>query len=426
MFSFRRAASNSSKAAGSSASPSSHSAAAPEPKRARLPTGNNVLVSSNGVLVSELRVGEYEARLQLMADRYGDNPDQRHSSDHVRKVLQALLLADVRKVDNVGIEHLSRAERGAWNLACYLHCVQQLRSHSFLEHGAKVWMERQLIQYAEHDEQKRCIQLALQFLAQLTAGQPPPPEGPPALAVPKGLSDRLTRACPPRTGSIAQTATSRKDIRQDAMDSLRDTRGYVGEMQALAEANREPVLFTAKQEGARGRMLGIGQLQGARALVQAKVATSKMREDDYYDEEDLEDDGMDCFARQPGRRRAAPSQDQPSLLRGYQYELPPPPKKSSARQHLLGWRCKVTFPTGKSQNLEWHDGFIIGWTSRADMHCWYRVFFSVDGGTMRFDGDDLPDTSISFRKPNLPGTNESLETVRRAHAAINEEGSDSD
>ena len=60
------------------------------------------------------------------------------------------------------------------------------------------------------------------------------------------------------------------------------------------------------------------------------------------------------------------------------------------------------------------------------MHCWYRVFFSVDGGTMRFDGDDLPDTSISFRKPNLPGTNESLETVRRAHAAINEEGSDSD
>ena len=116
------------------------------------------------------------------------------------------------------------------------------------------------------------------------------------------------------------------------------------------------------------------------------------------------------------------------MLRGYQYELPPPPKgrTKSAKQHLLGWRCKVTFPTGKSQNLEWHDGFIIDWTTRTDMHYWYRVFIPVDGGTMRFDGDDLPDPSISFRKPHLSNTNESIETVRRAHAAINEEGSDSD
>ena len=420
---FRAASSRSSNAAGSSASSSSHSTAASEPKRQRLPAAGK-LVRSSGVLVSEVLVDEYSRRMQLIASRYDDSQDRRHADDHVRKVLGALLLADVRKEDDVGSEHLSRAERGARNLACYVHCVQQMHLHSFLEAGSEVWFKRQLAQYAKYEQQQRCVELALSFLAQLTAGEEPPPEAPAPLRVPAAMSARMTTACPPRTGTVATTAASRNDIKQDCMDSLRESRGFVGEMQALAEAKRQPVLFTAKQDATRGRMLGIGQLQGARAFVQAKVATSTMRETDSFgapldeEEEELGDADMDCLAHQPGRR-AAPSEAQPRLERGDTYELPAFP-----RDKLFGWRCKATFPTGRYNGLDWCPGFIIQWQRRADSHVWYRIFFPVDTGTIWFDGDDLPDDSICFRKSHLSDTRVPDKQLKLAQNAVQTYDSD--
>ena len=203
-----------------------------------------------------------------------------------------------------------------------------------------------------------------------------------------------------------------------------------------AAAGTKP--FEAKKEKARGRMLGIGQLAGARAFVDAKLESSKYRDQDEfmnapwdYDEEPLGEDEVDTFVRQPGRgggggggggdHNAGGSVDQPAIpggsKAGYQYNPP------HSGDEMLHWRVQCTFPTGPEKEFRWHPGIII--QVRIEIHDgsqqpMYRVYFPIDSGDEWLRGSELPHKGVCFRKPHLSLPKATAEEVQKVARALGE------
>ena len=105
------------------------------------------------------------------------------------------------------------------------------------------------------------------------------------------------------------------------------------------------------------------------------------------------------------------------------------PPTGSRKQHeppkcgkdLVGWRCKITYPSGKTNERKWQDGFVF--ESKAKLESGtivraYRIFVLVDAGDEWVQ--DLPDDGICFRKPGLDETRASAEELRQAHRATSE------
>jgi hypothetical protein len=225
----------------------------------------------------------------------------------------------------------------------------------------------------------------------------------------RAFSDQMTFALPPRQGRVAQSASSRNDIRNACAESLRSRQ----QMKCVEQAEEERGAFQVKAEGSRGRMLGAKHVAQARALVNAKVQTSTYREVDAWGcEEDgeeggEEDDEVDVLGRQIGRgsasgaaagARASAEPKQPGLMQSFTYD---PPARGEG---LLNWRIMMTYKNLRGTAYEWHDAFIFDTRQkqRADgaIIFEYRAFVPVDGQFDGFDETDVPADDICFMKRN--------------------------
>ena len=107
-----------------------------------------------------------------------------------------------------------------------------------------------------------------------------------------------------------------------------------------------------------------------------------------------------------------------ALPRGWQHE---PPK---CGKELVGWRCKITYPSGKTNERKWQDGFVleshgqVGERHHRPRVPHLRAGLLVDAGDEWVQ--DLPDDGICFRKPGLDETRASAEELRQAHRATSE------
>ena len=75
---------------------------------------------------------------------------------------------------------------------------------------------------------------------------------------------------------------------------------------------------------------------------------------------------------------------------------------------MVGWRVMVTYPTGRQNERQWHDGFIIRY-EEAHLACgadcsYYVAFIRTDSGEERLKGWELPNHGVCFRKPHLPNS----------------------
>ena len=131
------------------------------------------------------------------------------------------------------------------------------------------------------------------------------------------------------------------------------------------------------------------------------MQTSTYRETDTFnaawdhEEDDLGEDDVDVMERHAGRSRHAGPVVEPDIpggsKLGFQYK--PPGKPSS----LMGWRVKVTFPTGPTLERRWHDGYIfqiqickVG----GKQEYRYRVYLPIDAGDEWLIGNELPEKAL--------------------------------
>ena len=107
-------------------------------------------------------------------------------------------------------------------------------------------------------------------------------------------------------------------------------------------------------------------------------------------------------------------QEQPALSGGSRPGYQHAPPKDGA--DLIGWKIRATFPTGPTQELRWHDGFIIDHLLHTgETPVWrYLFFFPIDGVTEWVRGNELPHPSICFRKAGLAEPRVSPEMVAEA------------
>ena len=75
--------------------------------------------------------------------------------------------------------------------------------------------------------------------------------------------------------------------------------------------------------------------------------------------------------RHPGRVRQAAPEPPLDGRGGDQYE---PPRTG---EQLVGWRCKISFPTGRGGERRWHKAYVIAHERTADGDR-YRCFVPVD------------------------------------------------
>jgi hypothetical protein len=242
------------------------------------------------------------------------------------------------------------------------------------------------------------------------------------------FSAQMTTALPPRLGDVAKTAQSRKEIRQACANQLLREQHFM----APEQARKQHAVWTAKEDGKRGRMLSVGQVAAARELLKAKIKTSALRDVDSFgapwdaEERTLGEDAFDSLSRQPGRVPPRDDEQPPipgGTKAGYQYD--PPFSGASA---MLRYKVMGTFPSGEEDELRWHDGYIIDAKmviveeaeeqQEASIKPMYTVFWPIDGTTEPIEAWKLPHKGFCFRKPHLPNARASDEEMKRARAAI--------
>eukprot|EP00966_Prymnesium_polylepis_P259126 5984941-Prymnesium_polylepis.1 len=123
---------------------------------------------------------------------------------------------------------------------------------------------------------------------------------------------------------------------------------------------------------------------------------------------------MDVFTRSVGRKAAGASDEEPQINdSNYQYEAP-----QLETGDLIGWRARVTYPTGPSSQRRWQDGFIIVQREETNddvsMVVWYRIFIYIDQQAEWVSEDP----GVCFHKPHLPDCRVSLKELNDAAAAL--------
>lgn len=358
-----------------------------------------------------LAPNEQPSQLRLTYNEVCRRVSERYPDEQPSVILNKLILDDVDR-DATGATDEPPGYTGGKTLACYLHSIKHHERLVALG-GPTAWMSRQQEKYGYYPTQYGCLQRAIEFLPELAAGLARA-----SAPLPAEVASQMSLALPPRhTAEVGRDAKSRGEIRAACMDSLQHSGAYMASLEAHAAAGGASNIFTEKPRAQRGRLLGPGEMAGARRFVQAKLNTSMLRDaDSEEEEEEVEGEEIDDNSRDPFIERTDDNDDaQPPLPRGFQYE---PPHVGTS---LLGWNVKATFPTGPQRELRWHDGYIfcIVTLSRAAGASYkYQVFYPVDYGDEWIIGDELPDTGFCFRKPSLPNARASQEAIARAKASI--------
>ena len=229
------------------------------------------------------------------------------------------------------------------------------------------------------------------------------------------LSARISVALPVRTGAIAQTAQSRKEIRMAAMREFMSTDGAMAMQQAADDAADRSAsgfvsMYSVKPKGRRGRQLPAVQLPAARQLVQGKLNAKALRSgassrdvvSGYAvshtalgESEDDSDDGhRQPIASSSVASRSAASQPLPQLPRGGAKLWLRTPSITGAG--LIGWPIMALFCEYEGQSYSeqtWHDGVVVAYDDTHDNP--YIAFFESDSVWERMD---FPDDTVIFRK----------------------------
>ena len=325
------------------------------------------------------------------------------------EILQALLVDDVADIPD---RHPLARERGPEGrasgelLACYLLSI---KDNPKLVGGIEPWLQKMVMQYKGFPASHTCAVRALELMPVLRSALSHP-----HVPFSTDFEKKLSFALPPRVAGIGATAQSRSEIRALCMESLTTSRAFMGQMEASAAAAGASTTYTAKASGARGRILGAGQMRQANILVDAKIQTGLMREACSDDEEDnMDENARDVMHCRPGDDEAHEQPELPGKSNtGWQHD---PPKEG---EQLLGWNIKATFPTGPRRELRWHDGIIIDVQNTAGSGYRYQFYYPIDQEDEWIHGDKLPVNSICFRKAHLPGTCASKDEVQQARSIL--------
>ena len=251
------------------------------------------------------------------------------------------------------------------------------------------------------------------------------------------LSQRISVTLPVRTGEIAMTAMSRREIRMAAMRDFHDIDSAMAMQQAAADAADHSAsgfasMYSVKPKGRRGRQLPAAQLPAARQLVQGKLnakalrsgASSKDVVSGYaHSHTALGESGEDSDddQRQPIASSAAASssvrQPLPLLPRGAAHLwLRVPPAEGDG---LVGWPIMALFSAYDGQpysEQRWHDGTVVAYDESNDKP--HIAFFESDN---IWESMQFPDDTVVFMKGTaaavrvtvhddmLPGNDEDLD-----------------
>ena len=212
------------------------------------------------------------------------------------------------------------------------------------------------------------------------------------------MSAALTRALPVRAGAIGAAMNGSSNARRAAIKSIRDAAqaeltlggGYMCAAQAEADFQAQQQfslasMYTEKRKGARGRMLPMSQLAGARARVERSIAVKRItqgygaaRRVAQAEESDSDSDG------DVNNRDGAVV---PNLPSGYasKYTNTPP----ASGKALEGWVVVAYFPLSK----KWFDGVVVLHVPMRGPR-WYAVFHEEEDFHELWE---VPDPEIFFR-----------------------------
>ena len=217
----------------------------------------------------------------------------------------------------------------------------------------------------------------------------------------RATSEAFTRALPPRVGSVAKSASSRTELRDNLRHELLGSGGLIAIAQAAEEAahRRNPAsLYSDKRERQRGRILPLEQWRKGIMRVAEKLRAKGTRVRGYgkrtvpngESESDSDEEGNGV-----GRRKERPAEGSvgprpalwPNAERCWQRVMP---AKGTA---LIGW--KVNAMSGE-EGEDWYDGIVVRHLSGNK----YIIFYPGDDE----DADpheqvELPDPTVVYHQP---------------------------
>ena len=307
-----------------------------------------------------------------------------------------------RKVASLLID-VKDDDREYANPAAYIEARQKHYENKLPQASAQLALK--VLKEAKRELHKLHKSLVLQQVRQpphRTLSAPPPQFPGPQLSV------RISSCLPVRVGPVAQSAQSRREIREACMQELLSSDGAMALQQAaddvadLACAGYSS-MYSVKKPGQRGRILPAAQLGAARQVVHGKLRTKALRSGattfvhsyapshSQLGESDDDSDG-------DVRRHSEPAQaDQPpSLPHGdaKRYQRKPPAMGCA----LVGWPIMALFADYDEQpyaEQKWHQGVIVSYDEDEELDHPYLSFFPTDSVWERVD---LPDDTVVFLK----------------------------
>ena len=238
-------------------------------------------------------------------------------------------------------------------------------------------------------------------------------------AYPAAASLNLARILPGRSGRVAATAASRAEIRNAWAAHQLGGAGF-------ADHRAAPLPSRARDEGTRGRMLGIGDLGAGVARVRLRAESNPRypagdpsgdprvpQQDPTWDEDEEEGDGTSGPMNL--QRHSEAGIPVPRANRGFVLADDGGSAQPLNLTDATGWILQVVW-VNDDDEPEWHDARVID----VDMEgacARIRVFYPRD----TFDEwYDLDEPSIAWRNKRLPGYKVSEVEVERMLRIVSE------